>query len=296
MPTSEITLSDDDLIEFLNEELNIGLVPSILQNKDEYLVYKDSIPVVPGNSIYPIPPRAIGNKLREVNYSDDGRNEYNMTQVAVDDKMNNAYIQQSGFFANQFYVEGSDIVLHPNSFSFSGYLIMYYYLRPNYLVKDEKVAYIKSIDRTAGTITLNTVPSTYNTGLLFDFINCDSPNDILKIDVPVISINTVTKTITLDPSNIPSDLGIEDYVAIAGESCVPNVPTELHPMLAQRVAMRALEALGDTQGLQNAKMKLDEMEAKSNILLNSRIEGSPRKIKSRTMQYTLRGRFIRGVF
>ena len=296
VPSSNITFSDNDLIEFLNEELNIGLIPSILQMKDEYLVFKEIISIQNGNTTYPIPARAIGNKLREISYSDDGRNEYNMTQIELDNKVSNNYLNQGGFYASQFYVQGSSIHLHPNDFSYSGYLFFYYYMRPNYLVKDNSVAVIKDIDRTTGTLTFNSLPSTYTSGVDCDFINSDSPNNIMSIDVPLISVNQVTKTVVVDPTLIPSNLKKGDYMPIAGESCVPNVPTELHAILAQRVAMRVLEAIGDSQGLTNAKMKLDEMEAKTGVLVDSRVEGSPIKVKNRQMQYTLRGRFMRGTF
>lgn len=295
-PISNITFSDEDLIEFLNEEMSIGLVPSVLQMKDEYLVYKGVVKVEQGQTSYPIPTRAIGNKLRELSYSDDGKNEYNMTQIELDNKTINSFVNQGGFYASQFYVQGSSINLHPSDFSYSGFLFFYYYMSPNYLVKDNAVATIKSIDRNAGTITLNNLPSTYNTDNVYDFINIDSPNNIITIDNPITAINAVTKIITMDATKIPATLKAGDYMSIAGESCVPNLPTELHAILAQRVACRALEALGDSNGLANAKVKLEEMESKLGVLLDSRVEGSAIKIRNKQMQYTLRGRFMRGTF
>jgi len=295
-PISSITFSDDDLIEFLNEEMNIGLVPSIMQVKDEYLVYKDIITIQSGVANYPIPARAIGNKLREVSYSPNGTDEYNMTQIELDNKVSNNYLSQGGFYASQFYVQGSEIHLHPSDFSYSGKLFFYYYMRPNFLVKDNSVAVIQSVDRENGIISLKNMPSTYNAGVTYDLVNSDSPNGILGFDITPISVNTNTKTITIDPAQVPKNLKSGDYMPLAGETCVPNIPTELHPVLAQRVALRVLDALGDTQGLANAKAKLDEMESKTSILIDSRVEGSAIKVKNKQMQYTLRGRFMRGTF
>lgn len=296
MPSSNSTFSDEDLIEFLNEEMSIGLVPSVLQMKDEYLVYKDVVRVLSGQTTYPIPTRAIGNKLRELSYSDDGKNEYNMTQIELDNKTINSFVNQGGFYASQFYVQGSSINLHPSDFSYSGYLFFYYYMSPNFLVKDNAVATIKSIDRNTGTIILNNLPTTYTTDQVYDFINIDSPNNIMTIDIPITAVNSVTKTVTLDATKIPTNLKVGDYMTLAGESCVPNLPTELHAILAQRVACRVLEALGDSNGLTNAKAKLDEMEGKLGVLIDSRVEGSAIKIRNKQMQYTLRGRFMRGTF
>ena len=309
MPESSITFSKDDLIEFLNEEMSIGVVPSILQMRDEYLVYRDIVAIQSGVSIYPIPSRAIGNKLREVAYSDDTVNEYNMTQIELDNKISNNFLSQGGFYASQFYIQGSDIHLHPSNFNYSGYLFIYYYMRPNFLVQDNKVAVITEIEKNSqgeltGKIFLDNIPTTYasvSSGITtikateFDFISSNSPNKILAWDIPG-SINSEEHSITISPSSIPTDLKVGDYMPVAGETCVPNIPTELHPILAQRVALRVLEALGDSAGLANAKAKLDEMEAKTGVLIDSRVEGSPVKIKNRQMQYTLRGRFMRGTF
>jgi hypothetical protein len=305
MPESSITFSKDDLIEFLNEEMSIGVIPSILQMKDEYLVYRDVVAIQSGVSIYPIPSRAIGNKLREVAYSDDSVNEYNMTQIELDNKISNNFLSQGGFYASQFYIQGSDIHLHPSNFNYSGYLFIYYYMRPNFLVQDNKVGVITAINRDTGVITLDNIPSNYasiSSGITtiksteFDFVSADSPNKIIAWDIAG-SVNAEEHTITLDdPSLVPISLKVGDYMPVAGETCVPNIPTELHPVLAQRVALRVLEALGDSAGLANAKVKLDEMEAKTGVLIDSRVEGSPVKIKNRQMQYTLRGRFMRGTF
>jgi hypothetical protein len=49
-------------------------------------------------------------------------------------------------------------------------------------------------------------------------------------------------------------------------------------MLVQRVVCRCLEALGDTQGLANAKEKLAEMISKMGNLIDNRVESAPQKI------------------
>ena len=80
-----------------------------------------------------------------------------------------------------------------------------------------------------------------------------------------------------------------DLVTLAGETIIPQIPDELHSMLAQRVACRCLEALGDQQGLQAANLKLAEMEAKSATLINDRIESSPQKIVNRNSPLMRKG-------
>jgi hypothetical protein len=299
IPESQITFSDTDLIDFMNEEMLIGLVPVILQMKDNYLIYSEQVPMENGKMNYSIPERALGSKLNEVSYW-DGTNEFEMTQVNLDEKYIGIGLSRQFGFMRQFYVKGSDIIPYPEikpSDTVVGSLVMYYYMRPNALVKDSEVGIISAIDRVNGTITLNSVPSAFTVDSQYDFIRIRSPHTIIKIDVSITDVNKSTKTITLaNASDIPKDLIVGDSFSMAGESCVPNVPTELHSVLAQRVACRLLEAMGDTANLQNANAKLQEMEQKMGILLDSRVESAVHKIVNRGVLRNIRGRFSRGIF
>jgi hypothetical protein len=64
----------------------------------------------------------------------------------------------------------------------------------------------------------------------------------------------------------------------AQECFIPQIPQELHSMLAQRVSCRCLEALGDMQKLQMANAKLQEMEKRTDNLIDNRAESSPQKV------------------
>lgn len=283
VPINQDTFTEEDIIRFLNDEMMLGLVPSILLEREEYLVGPAyNIPILPNVSEYPLPERAIGNKLREVNYKDQMGNEYEMTRVAVDDRYN--YLMNTITTQNwkQFYVQGASLTLFPKvGDSPVGELVMWYYLRPNNLVKTEAVGVITAIDRANGKITVSSLPTNFGPDNLYDFVKRKSPHNIIKFDVPVTSVNTVAKTLTLDPSMIPESLVVGDTMALAGETNIPNVPTELHQVLAQRVVCRILEGLGDSAGLQNAMAKLSEMETKTQILIDNRVEGAPRKVVNR---------------
>jgi len=285
VPTSQDTFTDADLIDIMNEEITIGIVPVILQQKDEYLIFQEERLIIPEVSNYAVPERALFNKLREVSYKldDQGGTEYEMTQIAVDDKYTYLINAVENSNWRRFYMEGGDLVLFPKvSVSPRGSLVFYYYMRPNMLVPDAEVATILNIDTVSGIITFNTtLPKKFTSGTQYDFIKAKSPHVIIDIDKVALNANVSGRTITFDPADIPQSLAVGDMVALAGESCIPNVPTELHSVLAQRVAQRVLEAIGDTQGLTNASNKLSEMEAKMAIGLDNRVEGAPRKAVNR---------------
>ena len=299
VPDNQNTFTDQDFIDLMNEEMMIGLVPSVLQTKEEYFIYREIVPLVSNKSHYPIPERALANKLREICFVDSVnssiRNEYEMTQIAIDDRytgLSNGTGSSDFTGFRRFYLMGSDIVLHPDVGPAPyGGLAFYYYLRPNTLVKDSLVATIANINRTTGDITLNNIPSGYgiaipgtnNEPVKYDLVKSKSPHNILKINLTINSLNSTAKVVNITPSEIPVDLEIGDYLALAGQTCIPNVPTELHSVLAQRVAQRILEAMGDSEGLNNATAKIAEMESKMSSMLDNRVEGAPRKIVNRAL-------------
>ena len=288
-PDNQNTFTDQDYIDLLNEEMMIGLIPSILKAKEEYLIFNQLVPLVANKSRYPIPERALANKTREIAYRDttDKKvgNEFEMSRIAIDDRYHGLGMGAADSVSGlrQFYLLGGDVVVHPGVGSAPiGALSFYYYLRPNTLVKDANVATITDIDRVLGTISISTAPTGYNDSVLYDFTKAKSPHNIIDIDIPIVSINISTKTITLDLDNIPVELEVGDYMPLAGQTMVPNVPTELHMVLAQRVAQRVMEALGDTEGLSNASAKVAEMEDKMSTMMNSRVEGAPRNVVNRS--------------
>jgi len=157
-PIASATFSEQDLLDFANEEMMIGQVPAILEHHEEYFVSYVVVPLQSNKSRYAIPKRAIGDKLRDVFYADnqiipgqDYGNLYEMTQIDAGQK---AFFQQNA--ANPdviqgFYLEGSDIVITPGANqSPTGSLVMYYFMRPNQLVPINRAAtataFLKNIE------------------------------------------------------------------------------------------------------------------------------------------------------
>jgi hypothetical protein len=158
---------------------------------------------------------------------------------------------------------------------------MHYYLRPNTLVLNSKAGRICDIDTTTGVVTIETFPDAFANVPVMDFINAKSPNNIISFDKQPTSVDSITKTITFATTDLPSDLEIGDYLNVKQETIVPQLPVELHAILAQRVAVAALEALGDQEGLLAAQKRLDMMERSSTDLIDNRVEGAPEKINNR---------------
>jgi hypothetical protein len=287
IPTSQVTFEEDDFLAFANEEIQMGLVPTVLQFHQDYLVYEETIPLVANQSEYPVPYRAIGQKIRHIFYSNNGTIQ-ELGRINPEDSIYYNYAQDNvhGFF----FFRNNMIVLCPSvGASPTGSLIVNYFRRPNQLVSEDRLATISAIDANTGVVTVDAVPSGMSTASLIDFIEVKGGHRCKAIDVlPTASSGT---TLTFALADLPSDLAVGDHVNFAGECCIPQIPDDLHPMLAQRVAARCLEALKDTEGLTQANTKLVEMEIKSGTLIDNRSEGNPQKVVN--LRGPLRGRHRR---
>jgi hypothetical protein len=291
LPKDSVAFSTQDFIDILNEEFDTRILKLLMENHEEYLVNECDIPVTTGaaQSVFRIPSRAIGNKLRGAAFYNVNGYITTISRVGIEDLR---FFQKIGYQTYTFYVENDCLILTQTTISVNAnYLRMYIYLRPSKLVANKYAATITNIDKTTGVITVDQIPSNFTANTLFDFTQANTPNRLYKFDVSA-SINSTTNTITIDPNlfvtppvntdisvSVPplSYLVVGDYITAAEESIVPQIPTELHPILAQAAAVACLEALGDTQGLQNAQNKLVAMEQGVLDLLDNRVESAQQK-------------------
>lgn len=171
------------------------------------------------------------------------------------------------------------------------------------------------LDITAGFVSTNAVaaPVSSNIGFNFDsaltgLISSGSKIDFLQtkpghktytFDVVVQSVSgsaaKVEKAALLTELSVGTgaapqvfNIQIGDYVCLAGESIIPQIPPDLHNMLAEKTASRILASLGDQAGLAISNEKLKEMEYRQGSLLDNRSDGNPQKITGRRslLRYT----------
>lgn len=281
-PGNQVTFTDKDFLAFADEELSIGLVPSIISAQEDYFLYTEHVPVQPNQTHFSIPYRAIGNKLREISFMDNSGNIYEMTRIGVGDL---PFYNSSAYYskAYAYYIENNEVILVPANLTLpSGvFLVFSYYMRPNSLVTLENVAPVTSIDRTTGVIQVSNLPATYTINQKFDLVKTQSPNKTMDYDVIPLAINSTSKTITLSLNDIPDNLNVGDHICLAEQCAIPQVPSDLHIVLVHRVVSRCLSAMGDTEGLQASNQKVAEIEVKTQTLIDNRVDDSPKKVVNR---------------
>ncbi len=404
LPISQVTFEIPQFLYFINEEMDLGVVPHILAYHEDYLLFHEEIPVQYGVDRYQIPSRAIGTKLRDISFSEGGVIR-EMTRISIEDVAERQFQFNYSSLA-AFYIEGDEIVIPMQLAKDASTLLVAYYIRPNTMVDENDVSIVTSINRNNGLVTVDKSPNIFINNTEFDITSskssfrliakeivpdgtatennlnftfgtqrsCDYtlpalgsiPNasylsivdnsqglnsinvfwfDILGTNLPPtvpganlnrvdcstcvttddliqVLIATFLATYTdnrlimsqLSPTNIniinggpgisvgnnfivaavgfttvetinaigevtiPKKLNIDDVIALPEQTIIPQIPIELHAMLAQRCAMRCLEALNDISGLQAAQLKLADMETKTSALINNRVESAPLKI------------------
>ena len=273
IPETQNTITESDFLYFLNEELSLSIVPLVMQFHEDYFLTTEIIPLVNNTLRYSIPSRAIGSKLNDLCFSPGDNTFQEMTRITVAD------LVDYGTNVRAFYLESGEVCLPPFSplVNSNGSLKMSYYIRPNTLVAETNACIITGIDTINNIISVDSAPTIFTTAATYDITSSNAPFRLVGKDLVVTQVPSST-SLQFTLSSLPTNIQIGDVISISGYTTIPQVPSELHALLAQRVTMRCLEALGDTQGLQNATAKLQDMEQKISYILDNRVESAPIKI------------------
>jgi hypothetical protein len=152
--------------------------------------------------------------------------------------------------------------------------------------------------QTAGFKTDYINPETQQTEALFgvnkkvDFLQTNPGHRTYTYDVDIVSIDGAVAKFPISQlqtylNNSSGgvlafyNIKVGDYVCLANECIIPQIPPELHSALAERAASRVLAAIGDVQGYQISMAKIQEMDKKQETLIGSRVEGSVPKVFNR---------------
>lgn len=266
-------LTTDDLLGFLNDATQDYVVPLLMSAREGFLFAKEDTAI--SGTEYAMPKRASAERLYRVLLVDSSGDEYPLTRVETarkDDQEGFELIDNTIVLANA-----------PTGFAT---LRVEYYRMPNRLVA--LTAAGKVTAKTATTVTLDTLPSTFSTSEPVDFIAGTAGFRCRAIDKTPTNINSGTKVLTFTSGDIPSNLAVGDYVALTGETPIAQIPQTLRPLLEQRACCLALEALGDGK-LGTAQKTLSDMEKRLLPTLTPRVPGAPRVVINRYAQ----GSYIR---
>lgn len=266
---------DSDIILLLNEEMKTLILPSLLKPKEDYFVRTFRIDLVAGKSRYRIPPRAAGLKLRAMYHlSSTGSRSRTMKRQTRMDRIN--FAQEVDGIPSAFLLEGAYIVILPDEGSaYSGKLEVEFYMRPGNLVDSSEYFKIASVDSTTQITLESSVPSEWTTAYIYDIHSSESGCEVKAWDRTVTSISgsTVVFASPIDGSvwgDYPVVAG--DYFVKASTSAMPQLPSELHTVLAL-ASSAALTGPLDPELSAKIQMDLQRALSAAGYLFDIRAEG-----------------------
>ena len=282
-PSSQITLTDDNLLSYLEAIVRLELTSLIDEVNQEFFVRDTVVPLVASTSEYRIPYRALGRTLREIKFYDSSANRYqDMAMIKLEDAYGN--ITNGGNFGSQFasfFLKGDKIVLVPDVPASvpSGYsLKLWYKLIPSYPCTFNNAMQVASV--SSPNVVVNQIPTNISIGTQVDFIEGQAGCELYSFDKTITNINGTT--LTFLAADIPTDLQAGDYISLRQTSPVVNmIPDEAQGYLANKLAMLILYSVGDEVGANAIKADVTLQEKQLLKIIAPRVDGKPQIIISR---------------
>lgn len=277
IPTSQNTFTEARLLSLTNAELRSRVLPLVDKVREGFYSY-DIDTTLNATGIYNINKRAVGGKILNAALI-EGDQRYDLTYYTEESLEN--YDAPLGDFG--LYIKRSTQYLVPRvpqGWSTFRSTIM---LRPAQIVAQTSAAQISSIDTVTGIITCSSVPSAWTTASVFDIVQAEPHFDTLSIDLAISAVTTGTSgTLTFTPANLNSRLAVGDWIGLAGETPVIQVPVELNPLLAQYVANICLKSQTDMTAYKIGVEDAKELKEGLLHLLTPRVQSEGKKIVNRT--------------
>ena len=267
-PTNQLTFQSDEWLVVADEETRGIIVPSITRLREDYFTTYSDISLVRDQAAYAIPARSAGMVVRDLAIVDESNSVKRLRHTEIE-----RVKSYSSGSPDAFHFRGNKIVLVPTPSTSAGVLRVYYSLSPAKLVVTSEAAVISSIDTDLSAVTVTSIPSTWATGNRFDLTKQDGGQEPLAIDL--LSSDISNNVITL-PS-LPDDLRVGDYVTLAGETALVQMPAEYRDVLAQAVAARVLADM-DQAGADRAMKKLETLLQNAERQFKPRSIGEPQVI------------------
>lgn len=284
-PISQNTFVDQDIINVLNEEMESELVPFMSSIREDFFLRSQTVSLVASVPHYSVPERASGNALKDVWFLDStGKRVRTIPRTEVHDL--EAFVT-TGAEPRAMFFRGDELYLTPTPNVSAGSLELWHYSRPNQLVSTSSCAKVTAVSTVAGTTTFTVdtdLTGSLSAGSLIDVIGGKSPYLLRYLDVAITAITSTT--IAFASAGLSDESGsvtpaVGDYLCPAKQSCLPMLPDELHPILAQAAAVAILDSLGDLNKVGRAEGKLEKMKRNVLKLISNRVESEPEVVINR---------------
>lgn len=235
-----------DLLRLADREMQTMIVPLIMAHRARHFLTYDDVTMTT-ETRYPIPETAINRALQNVALLDASGNPEALLPIDHDREME----IRRGFYTFRqwdleyselgFYFEGDELAIFPRAIS-GRTLRLFYYRLPNRLVETSAAGLVTGVDTGTGVVTCAAgVPSTITTSTPICAV-AGRPGFGLRFEA-VTPSNKAATTVTIAAASAAL-VSVGDWIALEGDSPIPQIPVECHPILAQATVVKVLTGLG----------------------------------------------------
>ena len=263
-------ITDAQILGIATDEMLGNIVPLVKSVNADYFKAVKDYTISTSNPQYTIPHQAIGSTISEA-YLVNSAGEERPLPV-VDQRSVAGWANTGSSGPAVMYFRNNKIRLNPIPTDATTLRVIYY-IRPGDLVLETAARQLTVVGTT--TATISSALGTLTTGVPFDIVvnTAPFPHAGLAYTATVASAALSAISPTLD-----TDVAVGDWVALAGQSPIPQIPYELHPCLAMRTASKIMYMLGDRSGSSLMEGAAAKMEGNIVPLITPRADGMAQKI------------------
>lgn len=278
VPINQSTFTATRILAFADDEMVDTVIPMIREQRNDHFVTSSDTTTTSAVE-YAIHAQAMNRGLYNVAILDTEGNPCALTRVDFDREIAPGEWSWHARFRGglAYYVRGDSLFLYPESQS--GETLRQYFERiPNKLIETTAAGLVTSVNTGTGVITCSGgVPSSISTSTPICAVK-QSPGFALRFEAQTPSAKTGT-TVTVTPAQMANVIA-GDYIALDGESPIVQLPVEAHSVLAQAVAVKLLESMGD-EYLSVAQQKLQGAIQAYRQSFPVRVEQAPKRVFAR---------------
>lgn len=290
-PDNQFRFTDAEYLRLMDDEMQTRLIPLIMSVRENYYLKNSSYTIqvtdvagfgddefglLPFGSPTPISTsdlleRAIGLITKDIWWMDlNGNVLGQVPQLTFKDISSTDPV--SGY-----YFESSKIIFYPAQNFNNQNIKVHWFRKPNTLTASENCARVVFVNTTNSTIQVDAVPTGWGIGTMVDILKGKQGFDSILDSVMITGI--AGTVLTLD--DISETITTGDYVCPEGYACVAQIPVNAYPLLEQLGAIKILESLKDSQGMQNAMVQYDRLEQGFKGIISNRSQSNLRKVVGR---------------
>lgn len=273
--------SDSRILDILTEELHARCVPALRAVREGYNVSSTTVSLVAGTGSYTIPNDAQYGGLRSIALGLSDGSALPLRQTSAEEWALLSTVQTGR--PTRYIVEGDRIHVWSLPTDATETLRLRYYRRLSTLVPVASCFPVATI-MSETQLTVTGSPS-WSSPARVDIVLADPPFSVL-VDRGVATIAGSTLTFSgTDPLALAiaaaSDLR-PMYVSLHMETCVPQLPPEMHPTFISGAAARILDEDGDMAGHARMMQRADRELQLAIRTLSPRVDGSPKFVVNRS--------------